>query len=77
MPHKKTVVRIHPPYNGFKAWLAENGIKLKEVAEVLGTTVATISQKNNGFSDYTGRELNRLADHFGLDLNIFKPKKVS
>jgi len=74
---KKNITRIHPPYNGFKAWLAENGVKLKDVAEVLGTTVATISQKNNGFSDYTGRELNRLAEHFGLDLNIFKPRKVS
>jgi len=67
--------REHPPYFRFKAWLFENNVDLKTVAGLLNTTVSVISLKNNGYSDYTIAELNKLAVRLGIDLNLFKPKK--
>ena len=69
--------RKHPPYSFFKAFLMEKGIRLKEVAKILNTTVTCISQKNNGFSDYTIQEVNKLCDVLNCEMSIFRTQKVS
>lgn len=73
----KRIKRIlkHPPYGKFQGFLAENKIKLRSVADVIGVTVSTVSQKNNGYADYTMSEVNAICDVFGCDPSIFVPKK--
>ena len=66
----------HPPYFKFKKWLVDNSIPLKIVAEVLNITVSEVGFKNNGYSDYSMEELNRLAKCLNVDLNMFKPQRL-
>ena len=67
----------HPAYNRFQGFLAENKIKLKEVARAIGSTVSTVSLKNNGYADYSMSEINMICDAFGCDPSIFRTQKVS
>ncbi len=67
----------HPAYTRFQGFLAENRIKLKDVARVIGSTPSTVSLKNNGYADYTMAEVNRICDAFGCDTSIFRARKVS
>jgi DNA-binding Xre family transcriptional regulator len=77
MPKKINIRRKHPPYSFFKGYLVEKGIKLKQLAEILNTTVTCISQKNNGFSDYSIQEVNKICDALGCEMSLFRTKKVS
>jgi len=78
MQKKSKRKRVHPPYNKFKAFLAENHIKLKEISDILGgQTVQTISMKNNGWADYSMTEINKICSHFGISSEIFRTPKVS
>lgn len=78
MPKKdKKGKLIHQPYDEFMAFLKGKRIKLKEVAELFGHTVQTISMKNHGRADYSMTEINRICDHFGISSEIFRAKKVS
>lgn len=66
----------HPPYYKFMGFLKENNIKLTEVSITLGgQTVQNISQKNNGWSDYTMTEINKICDRFGISPEIFRISK--
>ena len=47
---------IHEPYNKFKGFMRENGIIYSHIAELLGVTPTTVSQKVNGQSDFTVSE---------------------
>lgn len=67
----------HPPYARFQGFLAENKIRLRDVAEAIGSTTSTVSQKNNGHADYSMSEVNTICDVFGCDPSIFRPQKVS
>ena len=67
----------HFPYLDFKAYLVKERVKLREVADLLGVTVQTVSLKNNGFADYTMAEINIICNHFRISSEIFRTKKVS
>lgn len=62
----------HKPHGKWKAYLAENNISLDEISEVLGLSVQSISQKNNGKQNYTVSEINKLAEHFNVSMDIFR-----
>ena len=47
---------IHEPYNKLKGFMRENGIIYSHIAELLGVTPTTVSQKVNGQSDFTVSE---------------------
>lgn len=66
---------IHPPYSRFQGYMKENGIKLQDVANVIGRTVTRISNNNNGYSDYYLDEVVKICNHFGIDEEIFRPKQ--
>lgn len=74
---KKTVKLYHQPYYKFMAYLKENRIKLKDIADIFGHTVQTISMKNHGKADYTMSEINVMCDRFGISPELFRTKKVS
>lgn len=78
VPKINETKRIHPPYLRLKAWLIENDVLLREIAAVLGITEKEVGRKNNGYSDYSVADLNKLMDHFDLGLEMFLncPEKV-
>jgi len=65
---------IHPPYSRFQGYMKENGIKLQDVANLIGRTVPRVSSNNNGYNDYYLDEVIKICDHFGIEEEIFRPK---
>ena len=66
------MTRKRQPYNKIKAFLVENGIKHKDVAELLDMTPNTISKKLNGFGgDFTLSEVKRLHNGFRVPIEYF------
>lgn len=67
----------HPPYSRFQGYLKENGIKLKEIADLIGRTVPRISTNNNGFTDYKYDEVVQICEHLNISTDLFRPKDNS
>ena len=63
--------KIHEPYKKFKGWLRGEGLTYKDVAELLGNSVATISAKINGQSDFSLSEIQKIRKEYNLDNGIF------
>jgi transcriptional regulator with XRE-family HTH domain len=68
---------LHPPHFYFKGWMAENNIKLQEIAYLLEITKTSVSQKNNGYQNYTFTEVDKICQHYNISPEIFLYKKVS
>jgi transcriptional regulator with XRE-family HTH domain len=77
MARKKKSKLIHPPYSKFMGYMKENGIKLQELADVVGSTMPTVSRKNNGYADYSMDEVNKICDYYGISMDFFRTNKVS
>lgn len=59
-------------YSKLKGFLAENGIKQREVAKLLGVTDSTFSNKiNKNNADFTMGEVAKMCKVFNLDSNVF------
>ena len=60
-------------YNKLKAYFVENGIKQKEVAELLGISRVTLSYKLNRYrnSDFTLEEVRTLCSWYNLPAGEF------
>ena len=60
-------------YNKLKAYFVENGIKQKEVAELLGISRVTLSCKLNRYrnSDFTLTEVRTLCSRYNLPAGEF------
>lgn len=60
-------------YNKLKAYFVENGIKLKEVAELLGVSRVTLSYKLNRYrnADFSLKEVRTLCSRYNLSANEF------
>ena len=58
-------------YGDFKAFLAKNGIKKQEVAEVLNITPQTLSVKLSGEQEFTVPQIRILCDTYKLSADIF------
>jgi transcriptional regulator with XRE-family HTH domain len=77
MAKKRIKDLVHPPYTRFQGFLKENRITLKQVAAIIGSTVPTVSTRNNGRSDYSMTEINSICDALGCNTDIFRTTKVS
>ena len=64
----------HPPYSRFQGYLKENGIKLDEIAKLIGKTVSRVSTNNNGYTDYKYDEVKKICEHLNISADIFRPK---
>ena len=64
---------IHEPYNKLKGFMRENGIIYSHIAELLGVTQTTVSQKVNGQSDFTVSEAELIMRKYNADSKIFLP----
>jgi len=65
------VKKIHEPYSKFKGWLRGNNLTYKDIANFLGLSVATVSAKINGHSDFLLSEIQAIKKHFHLENEIF------
>lgn len=55
----------------FKGWLVTHGIKQKEVAKLLGVTDSMLSQKMNGRSEFSLKQVKAICEHYGISSEIF------
>ncbi len=62
---------IHKPYASFKGWLRANGLTYSDVATLLGLSVATVSAKINGQSDFLLSEIQLIREKYNLASDIF------
>lgn len=62
---------IHAPYMKFKGWLRSKNLTYKDVADVLGISVATVSAKINGQSDFLVSEIDTIKKQYNLESDIF------
>ena len=62
---------IHKPYNVLQGYMRQNGITVRDLAELIGVTPTTISFKINGKSDFTLSEVDRIKKHYGVGYEIF------
>lgn len=76
------VKRRHAPYKKFKAFLVENNINQRKVADLLGKSTSALNQNLNGTGgDFSVAELRLIcttfkisADEFFLDIGVSKKK---
>ena len=55
----------------FKAWLVENGISQKDLAEFLGITVVSVNRKLNGSEDFTIKQIRAICEKYGISEDEF------
>ena len=68
---------IHSPYAKFKGWLRSNGLTYNDIADLLGLSVATVSAKINGKSDFLLSEIQVIKEKYNLESNIFFTETVA
>lgn len=57
----------------FKGWLAENGIKQKEIAELLKIDVSNVNEKINGKQEFTAPQMRIICETYNISADIFMP----
>lgn len=57
----------------FKGWLAENGIKQKEIAELLKIDVSNVNEKINGKQEFTAPQMRAICETYNISADIFMP----
>ncbi len=55
----------------FKAYCVENGIKQKELADLLGLSVSNVNSKLNGRLKWTLEQVKTLCQHYGISADIY------
>ena len=55
----------------FKAWLTENKIKQKEVADLLGISRELLNAKLNGRQEFTLSQVRRLCEYYKISADDF------
>lgn len=61
---------------GFKGWLAQNNIKQKEIAELLGISQTSAYNKINGRQEFTMSQVRTICAHYDISADIFLPKML-
>lgn len=68
----RKVYRRHTPYTKFKAFLIENGINQREVAELLGKSPSALNQNLNGTGgDFSLSEIRVICRKYGISADEF------
>lgn len=62
--------------NKLKGLMAEYGCSRKDIADLLGINESTFKNKLSGKSDFKFSEVQMLANHFKVDINIFLPVSI-
>jgi transcriptional regulator with XRE-family HTH domain len=68
----KQISRRHTPYSKFKAFLIENGIHQREVAELLGKSTSALNQNLNGTGgDFSLSEVRLICKKYGISADEY------
>lgn len=67
----------HQPHGKFKAFLAENRITQKSIAELLNLSPVTVNQKINGTLHFTFDEVEMICVTYNIMPDLFLTRKVS
>lgn len=59
--------------NKLKGLMVEHECNRKKIADLLGINESTLKNKLLGKSDFKFTEVQKLADYFKVDINIFLP----
>lgn len=54
-----------------KGFLAENGIKQQEIADLLGIDVKNVNQKLNGNQNFTLEQAVLICNHYGISMDTY------
>ena len=55
----------------FKAYLVENGIKQKEVSDLLGLTLPCFNRKLNGKEPFTFEQIKTICKHYNISADEY------
>ena len=55
----------------FKGWLAENGIKQQEIADLLKIDISNVNLKVNGKQPFTMEQAKLICNTYGISMDIF------
>ncbi len=60
-------------YRRFKSYLIDNGIKYKEIAELLGNSISTVTRKINRYknSDFTILDIKVICIKYGISADKY------
>ena len=56
---------------GFKAWMAANGVKQKDLAKLLNLSQNSINIKVNGKGDFTLPQIKVICSKYNISADIF------
>lgn len=62
---------VHAPYSKFKGFLREQGLSYRDIADLIGVTVSTVSMKVNGYSDFYLSETEAIKSKYNVERDIF------
>ena len=60
-----------PKYGKLKGYFVENGIRMSEVAELIGVDPASISQKLSGTMEWTFSQVTTICNHYGISADKY------
>lgn len=60
-----------PRYGKFKGFLASNGIKQREVADLIGISQEAMSMKISGKMAFTVEQVRKICDRYGLSADLY------
>lgn len=60
----------------FKAWMVENNIRQKEIADLLGISLQSVNLKVNGKIDFTLPQVSAICGKYGISADIFLPSEL-
>ena len=60
-------------YKKFKAYMAEHGIKQKDIVDLLNVSASKVNQAINGTGncDFTGQEIKKICETYDISADIF------
>ena len=58
-------------YLKFKAWLVENNIKQKDVADLLEISIENLNAKVNGRQNFTLSQVKKLCETYNISADLF------
>lgn len=62
----------YAPYSKLKAWMSENGVRQKDMAELLGVGISAINQKLNATGgDFSMAEVRKICEHYRISADSF------
>ncbi|MGD6894322.1 helix-turn-helix domain-containing protein [Bacillus infantis] len=68
----KEITRRHVPYSKFKAFLVENRINQREVADLLGKSISALNQNLNGTGgDFSLEDLRVICNKFNISADDY------